>query len=402
MDRKPRILRVTTVALSLRTLLKGQMKFMKENGFEVLMTSAADDQIKSLEEDEGVKHVSIPLTRTITPFQDLKTIKEMRSLIKSFNPDIVHTHTPKAGLIGMLAAKVTGVPIRMHTVAGMPLMEKSGIIKKILLAVEKLTYAAATKVYPNSNTLAEYIVRNNLTNKNKLHVIGNGSSNGIDTSHFSKNDKIEKEAELLRSKYELGGNFIYGFIGRIVGDKGINELVKAFEKINASNPSTRLLLVGPFESELDPLQPETESLIKNHPNIINTGFQKDIRPYLELMDVFVFPSYREGFPNVVMQAGCFDLPCIVSDINGCNEIIIEGRNGTIIPPKDIESLERAMIDVLNNQEFLEGMASQARELITSRYDQKVVWEKILEEYDKNLKEIGVTRAYRESSTISNS
>ncbi|QCK15901.1 glycosyltransferase family 4 protein [Mangrovivirga cuniculi] len=390
MNRKPRILRVTTVALSLKTLLKGQMKFMGENGFEVLMTSAPDDDIDSLEEYENTRHISIPMTREITPLQDLRALREMVSLIRSYKPDIIHTHTPKAGLIGMLASKISGVPVRLHTVAGMPLMEKKGILKKVLVAVEKITYKTATRVYPNSNTLAKYIIDNKFTNSNKISVIGNGSSNGIDTEHFSPSTEINTEARILKSKHELDGNLVLGFVGRIVGDKGINELVAAFEAIHRENPRTKLLLVGPFEPELDPLKTETENLIKNHPSIITTGFQKDIRPYLELMDIFVFPSYREGFPNVVMQAGCFNLPCIVSDINGCNEIIEDGINGIIVPPKNTEQLKKAIFKLINDPDLRDQMTSKIRESIVSRYDQKVVWEKILDEYHENLKSINLT------------
>ncbi|MCX2745212.1 glycosyltransferase family 4 protein [Mangrovivirga sp. M17] len=391
MNRKPRILRVTTVALSLKTLLKGQMKFMGDNGFEVLMTSAHDDDIESLEEYENTKHISIPMTREITPFQDLRALREMVSLIRSYKPDIIHTHTPKAGLIGMLAGKFCGVPIRLHTVAGMPLMEKKGVLKSILVAVEKITYKAATKVYPNSNTLARYIIDNNFTRAYKINVIGNGSSNGINTDYFKPSEEINTEARILKSKYELDGNLVIGFVGRLVGDKGINELVKAFDEINRQNQRTKLLLVGPYEKDLDPLKEETEKLINNHPNIITTGFQKDIRPYLALMDIFAFPSYREGFPNVVMQAGCFNLPSVVSDINGCNEIVVDGKNGIIIPPKSIEALQNALLKLINDAALREMMSEKSREMITSRYDQQVVWDKIIQEYDKVLSESGIKR-----------
>src|SRR5690606_3688886 len=192
--------------------------------------------------------------------------------------------------------------------------------RKVLDFVEKLTYGCATKVYPNAKGLYDFILRNKYTSKNKLQVIANGSSNGIDTSFFSAEQISAQEKELLKSQLGIReGDFVFIFVGRLVGDKGINELVAAFRGLEV--PQAKLLLVGALETELDPLRPETVAEINANPNIIAVGFQKDVRPYFAVSQALVFPSYREGFPNVVMQAGAMGLPGIVSDINGCNEII---------------------------------------------------------------------------------
>ena len=303
----------------------------------------------------------------------------------------------------MLAAKFSNVPIRLHTVAGMPLMEAKGGKRKVLDAVEKLTYACATKVYPNSKGLQRFILDNNYAKKEKVKVIANGSSNGIDTSHFNPENHTQQQNQDLRKQLSIQEqDFVFIFVGRLVGDKGINELVQAFKSLSFGEGfrerpqkslsfgegfKLRLLLIGPQESELDPLLPETLQEMESNQNIIAVGFQEDVRPFFAISDALAFPSYREGFPNVVMQAGAMGLPSIVSDINGCNEIIIEGKNGLIIPVKNTEALQESMKRLVEDSNLHQQLKSQAREMITSRYEQKVVWEALLEEYSVLLRDI---------------
>jgi len=260
-------------------------------------------------------------------------------------------------------------------------MEVNGGKRILLNMVEKLTYACATKVYPNSYGLQKFILEEKFCGNDKLKVIGRGSSNGIDTQHFSRIEIETSDILNLKQSYNLDNpQTVFCFVGRLVGDKGINELVAAFCKVYTKDSNARLLLVGELEKELDPLLPETEKQIENHPGIVGVGWQEDVRPYLAISDVFVFPSYREGFPNVVMQAGAMELPCIVSNINGCNEIIEEGINGMIIPSKDENELYNAMLELLEKREKRELLASVSRQMIVERYEQQYVWESLLKEY----------------------
>lgn len=381
---KTKLIRLTTVPISLKVLLKGQHQFMSSKGFEVIGVSSKGPELDEVKEAEGINVVSIEMSRKITPIADLKSLWQTYRFFKKEKPQIVHTHTPKAGIVGMLAAKLAGVPIRLHTVAGLPLMEAHGIKRKILDGVEKLTYASATKVYPNSKGLYDFILQHSYTSEDKLHVIANGSSNGIDTSYFSK-DIISVDVQEKRKK-ALGissNDFVFIFVGRLVGDKGINELVSAFSKL--TNPNAKLLLVGPLETDLDPLHLETLQEIESNPRIISVGFQKDVRPYFAIANALVFPSYREGFPNVVMQAGAMGLPSIVSDINGCNEIIVEGQNGNIIPVKNTKAILEAMQRMMDDELYYTTLKSNARPMIQSRYEQSVVWKALLEEYKFLLK-----------------
>jgi glycosyltransferase involved in cell wall biosynthesis len=254
--------------------------------------------------------------------------------------------------------------------------------------VEKFTYACATNVYPNSKGLYQFIVNEELVSSKKLRVIANGSSNGIDTSFFDSEKISEVEKEELRTKLNIHNtDFVFIFVGRLVGDKGINELIEAFSKINDNK--VKLLLVGEYEHDLDALFEDTIEEIQKHPNIISVGFQRDVRPYFAISNCLVFPSYREGFPNVVMQAGAMELPSIVSNINGCNEIIEEGINGTIIPVKDSSSLFESMLKMVNNEHWRCQLAGNARDKIVSRYEQHLVWDAILNEYKRLLIEKGL-------------
>ena len=381
---KPKLIRITTVPMSLKILLKGQHHFMSENGFEVIGISSSGEELQDVEREENIRTISIEMTRTISPLKDLKSVWQLYKIFKKEKPQIVHTHTPKAGTVGMLAAKLAGVPHRLHTVAGLPLLVVKGKKRKLLDFVEKITYACATKVYPNSFGLYDIILENKYTTKDKLKVIGKGSSNGIDTSHFDP--KLFSEEQKQELKNSLGikpEDFVFVFVGRLVKDKGINELINAFSQIRkfANSQICKLVLVGTFETELDPLLLETLKEIETNPNIISVGFQKDVCPYFSISDCLVFPSYREGFPNVVLQAGAMGLPSIVSDINGCNEIVENGHNGFIIPVQNQEKLHEKMLFLLQNSEKRTEIANNSRKKIVENYERNYIWNEILKEYN---------------------
>lgn len=374
-----KLIRITTVPVSLKTLLKGQHRFMSENGYEVIGVSNEGKELHDVHENEGVRVVALEMTRTISPIKDIKALWSFYRLCKKEKPLMVHSHTPKAGIVGMLGARLAGVPIRLHTVAGLPLMEATGAKRSVLNFVERLTYSCANMVYPNSKGLYDFILKKRFANKGKLKVIADGSSNGIDTGFFSPQQiTLEQQNQLLDELNISASDFVFVFVGRLVKDKGINELVSAFSKLEGNN--VKLLLVGPFEEELDPLLPETLNEINSNENIISVGWQSDVRPYFAISDALVFPSYREGFPNVVMQAGAMGIPSIVTNINGCNEIIIDNENGVIIPPKNEKRIYDAMRFFLEYPEDVERMANNSRRLIVDRYEQSVVWNALLEEY----------------------
>lgn len=376
-----KIVRITTIPASMRSLLKGQLKFMNQY-YEVIGISGDGEALQEVRIKEGVRTEVVEMTRTISPIKDFIALFNLYSILKKEQPHIVHTHTPKAGIIGMLAAKMAGVPHRFHTVAGMPLLVASGPKRWLLNFIEKLTYTCATKVFPNSFGLQKIIINEGFATEEKLKVIGNGSSNGINTDYFNPDLFNEEELDNLKKDLNIHKNqFVFIFVGRLVSDKGINELVAAFDEFSTFQES-KLILVGWREKHLDPLLQETEAVLKRNKNIIQVGYQPDVRPYLAIANVLVFPSYREGFPNVVMQAGAMKLPSIVSDINGCNEIIKDGENGLIIPVKNVQAIINSMSFFFKHPAELEEMSSKSRQIIVENYQHSYIWNELLKEYQK--------------------
>ena len=378
-----KVVRTSTVPISLNILLKGQLKFLNQF-FEIKAVSSRGNDLEEIRIREGVGVEVLEMERKISLFKDLASLINMYTYLRQEKPQIIHSITPKAGLISMLAGKMAGVPIRMHTFTGLIFPTKKGTMQKILIKMDQLLCWAATNIYPEGKGVKSDLEKYKITSK-PLKIIANGNVSGIDLSHYNP-DTIDEvlKINLKKSLKISDSDFVFIFVGRLVGDKGINELVEAYVKIRDQN--TKLLLVGPYEND-DPLKKETLKKIQEYEDIISTGFQKDVRPYFSISNVLVFPSYREGFPNVVIQAGAMDLPSIVSDINGCNEIILHGKNGIVIPSKNIEKLAEAMKEVKKNTKQYTEMKRNARNIISSRYEQSIIWNATLYEYNMLLEKI---------------
>ena len=384
---KNKVIRITTIPLSLEKLLEGQLNFMSEF-FEMTAVSSDKERLNNYGKKEGIDVYHLEMTRKITPFKDFIAIMKFYKFLLTHKPQIVHSHTPKAGFISMIASFLARVPIRLHTVAGLPLMEAKGFKRIILNSVESLTYLCATKIYANSIGLMEFILNERYTSSKKIDVIGKGSSNGINLSYFNYNIVKKSEKEELRKKYDIAENdFVFLYVGRIVGDKGINELVESFDFLSKNYLNSKLLLVGNLENHLDPIKENTEKLICYNDKIICTGYQKDVRPFFAISDVFVFPSYREGFPNVVLQSCAMSIPVITTDINGCNEIIKDNFNGLIIPPKNLKKLREAMEVVINSPSKLSFFKSNTFKSIQHNFNQIDIWNLLKEEYRLNIEKI---------------
>jgi len=384
----PKLVRITTVPISLKFLITGQMCFMKNKGFDVVMMSADGEEIEEVQKVEGCPHKIIPLTRKITPAADLKALWILYKELRKIKPDIVHTHTPKAGLIGMMASWLARVPLRLHTVAGLPLESTTGLKRKLLLFIEWLTYKCSTEVWPNSNSLYEFIETNSLASSNKLHVIGKGSSNGIDVSEFHRDTLTKEILENVKRSISFDAKFTYFlFVGRIVKDKGIEELVRAFENLQSSFNDIKLILVGPLESDLDPLSPGSTESIESNPSIISTGFSSNVKYFMHLCDYFVFPSHREGFPNVPMQAALMNCPVIASRINGNVDIVDHEVNGLLHEKGNKQELQEKMLYALQHPLIMKEQSERLKEKITDNYDRKVIHELIFERYKGKLDQI---------------
>lgn len=372
---KKKLIRVSTVPLSLHLLLQGQLKMLSEE-YEVVAVSSPGEELEKVAEREGVRTVVVPMERRISPFKDLVSLFRLITLFRKEKPDIVHSLTPKAGLLSMLAAWIVRVPVRIHTFTGLVFPTATGWKQKLLMATDRLTCRCATYINPEGEGVKKDLENCHITGR-PLHIIGNGNINGIDLAHYDRTPEVMAEV----GKYREDDCFTFCFVGRLVRDKGMNELVSAFTDLHGEFPNARLWLVGSFEQQLDPVTPQTEHHILHHPAIRFMGWQEDVRPFLAGADAFVFPSYREGFPNVVLQAGAMGLPCIVTNINGCNEIIEDGRNGIIIPPHDREQLYLAMRTLIVSPQKTRKLASEARMQVARKYDREKLWEALRSVYD---------------------
>ncbi|WP_118973725.1 glycosyltransferase family 4 protein [Taibaiella koreensis] len=381
-----KLFRITTIPLSLNVLLRGQLAFLNRH-FRVTGISSPGAELEEVREREGIEVRAIKMEREIALAQDWRSLLALIRLFRKERPEIVHANTPKASLLAMIAARWTRVPLRIYTVTGLRFEGFPPSLKrKILVNMERLTCAMATHVIPEGNGVKDALYKNRVTRK-ELNVVANGNINGVDTRYFSPSAIAPSDLMQVRLQYSIeAGDFVFCFVGRLVRDKGIVELYQAFAQLAAEHTGLKLLLVGPFEHTGNALPDDIVEKIKSHKQIITTGFQSDIRPFLGISHTFVFPSYREGFPNVVMQAGAMELPCIVTDINGSNEIVQPGVNGLIIGTGSVPALYDAMSALFSDRHKLELLKSKSRTMIEDRYEQEYVWAQLLNRYREYLAE----------------
>ncbi len=376
-----KLIRITTVPMALRYLLPGQMRFMADNGFEVLMISADGRELAEVIEAEKCRHIIVPMTRKITPLQDIKCLFKLIRIFRKEKPDIIHTHTPKAGLLGMLAAKICGIKIRIHTVAGLPLMAETGFKYRLLKFIEKLTYAASSQVWPNSNSLLEFITEHKLTDPQKLRIIGKGSTNGIDLNRFNPDILDEKVITEIKGQINYSAQNIYILcIGRLVVDKGIAELVTVFSLLQKGYPSLKLVLVGDYETTLDPLPMATLNEIEKNDAILHINWTNHVAYYIYLANYFVFPSHREGFPNVLLQAGAMQLPVICSRITGNIDIVANNETGLLFETGNDQQILSLLEYAITQPQHMQIMAKKLQQEIQENYRQENIWQNILAAY----------------------
>jgi len=359
-----KIMRIAAAPISLDILLRGQLRFLN-NYYEIIGVASPDKEIhKKISEREGIRTIELEIERKISLLKDFKSLIKLYILFRRERPYIVHSLTPKAGLLSMMAAKAAKVPIRIHTFTGLIFPWKKGFMKKLLKMMDRLTCTAATNIIPEGEGVRNDLTNNNIMNK-LSRVLANGNINGVDLEYFKPVPKIQDN-----------GMTRFVFVGRIVRDKGIEELKEAFERLD----NVELVLVGPFEQELDPLNDNCLEWIRKSKRVVSVGFKEDIRPYLADADVFVFPSHREGFPNTPLQAGAMGLPVIATNICGCNEIIINGVTGLLIEPHNANHLYEAMKLLVENPLLRKEMGMKARIHIAERFSQQQVWDALLQFY----------------------
>ena len=377
---KRKIIRTSTVATSLNTFCRGTLRDLSRL-YDVVAVSTPDHELQEIAQREGIRVIGVPMSRPIAPLRDLVSLWRLIRVFRRERPDMVHSITPKAGLLSMIAAWICRVPVRLHTFTGLVFPTATGLKKRILILTDRITCACATHIVPEGEGVKADLINYNITRK-PLQVLGYGNIRGIDLDHYRRSPEVMEKALTLR-KPNL---FTFVFIGRVVRDKGIDELVEAFSLLHSEHPQTRLILVGRAEDNLDPVSPNTRRTIASHPAIEAVGNQSDVRPWLAASDALVFPSYREGFPNVVIEAGALDLPSIVTDINGSREIIVHGQNGIIVPPRNAQALLQAMTQFVQNPQATQAMALKARQMIASRFEKSFVQKCLFDYYNQILGE----------------
>ena len=375
---KNKIIIIVTVPVVLETWLKGQAKFLSKY-YDIEIITSYSDTIEGIKAYENVSIKTLDFTRQINIFKDIKVLIQLFFYLMKERPLIVYTLTPKAGLLGMIASWMARIRHRVHNVVGLPHLEAKGKRRVLLTLTEKITYFFANKLYCNSFNLRD--IMSIMTNK-EVSIIANGSVNGVDTDYFSNQLSQEAKNELLQSLKLKDNDFILTFVGRIVKDKGINELLRVFDTMSQNNSKIKLLLIGDYKNESDPISPKSRQIIQDNPSVRYIEFQEDIRKYLSISHLFVLPSYREGLPNVLIEAGSFGIPLVATNINGCNEVIEDGKNGLLIEKKDEDSLKVALEKLIYDRAYYQKIEANVRGSIVEKYNQNSFWKALHKEFVK--------------------
>ncbi len=371
---KPSLWIVSTVAELVDVPLRGQPSFLKDY-FDITLIADSSERLDGVGRREGVRVVGVPMTRKITPFKDLLSLWRFWRLARRERPDIIHSYTPKAGLVAMVGGRLARVPNRVHSVIGLPLVEAHGVRRWFLERAELVTYASATELLCNSIELSEYLAKE--VPSRQFPSLGGGSVDGIDGAHYSPDlDYPDRRAELGIP----GDATVLVFVGRVVPHKGVVELMAAFTALQNERPDVHLLVVGITEDELSPLPAGTLDLLRTGPGVHWVGYQTDVRSYLAASNVLVLPSYREGLPVVLLEAAAMELPVIVTDISGCREVVDGGRYGWIVTPKDVNALQTAMAIATDCPDEVKQMGVAARERVLADYSQASVRTELLAMY----------------------
>lgn len=372
------IIRAVSVARSI-CFVQPFLESLQDN-YDVRLLSSPGDELTRICDEYSVAGYPIRMNRRFSPIRDFVSLVKLITLFYREKPDMVHSMTPKAGLLCMIAAWVTRVPKRVHTFTGLVWPTSRGIKRVILMLTDKITCFCSTHIIPEGQGVLNDL--HQCITQKPMRVLGNGNIKGVDLSYFRRSPEIEVKSTDIRKD----NIYTFIFVGRLVGDKGINELIKAFEKLNSKYVNSRLILVGRFEKEIDPVANDAILTIRSNSAIEFVGpkYKDELLAYYAASDCFVLPSYREGFPNTVLEAGAMGLPCIVTDINGSREIIENGYNGIVVPPKDVDSIYKAMEYIMNNHDIACKMAANARPLIEQRFDQRFVCQCLLDFYQEIL------------------
>jgi glycosyltransferase involved in cell wall biosynthesis len=382
--KKIRLFRVANVPGALYNVLSGQLKYISQNSdFEVIAVSKKSLNLNLITSQESVLTRGIYMTRGINPLVDVVSLFQMVYLILKYRPYIIHSHTPKAGFISMLAGCICRTPVRIHTFTGLIFPTANGLFKIILLLIDKITCLCSNVIIAESFGVRNQLLAGSVTKKDIL-VLCDGHINGVDLNYFNRSSISENPIFLKRSLGILDKDIVISFIGRINHDKGVDSLVSVFLSLASSHKNIKLLVVGPIDDSGRPITSKTMAELQSNPNIIYVGYQADVRKYFMITDIFVLPSFREGFPGVLLQAGALEVPSIVTDVPGSNEVISHNINGYVYPPSDDDRLTELLDHLIVHPEVRITFSRNCRSIISDKYSSMRIWSATLSLYRKYL------------------
>lgn len=374
------LLHIVTVPMTLG-FLKGQVGYMKEKGLIVEAITSPGEFLETFAQEEQINVNSVLMLRQISPLQDIIAIIKLWKCLRKSKPQIVHASTPKGGLLGTIAAWLAGIPVRIYQIRGLPLMTANGFKRWLLWLSEKVACLLANQVLCNSHSLRKVALAENLCPEDKIKVLLGGSSNGVDAINRFNPDNLPVNARQdIRQQYGIPDEaLVIGFVGRVVRDKGIVELTLAWQQLREEFSNLHWLVVGPFEAQ-DSIPPEIEQILKSDPRIHLTGINWNTPPFYKAMDILVLPTYREGFPNVPLEAASLELPVVATIIPGCVDAIADKVTGMLVPPKEVKGLVESIRMYLKDSDLRSKHGKAGRDRVLSQFRQEAIWEAIYEEY----------------------
>jgi glycosyltransferase involved in cell wall biosynthesis len=343
-------------------VLNGRLRALRESGFRVVLIASPGELLDATAAREGIQSLAIPMERGFAPLADLVSLFRLAKALFRLGPEIAEFSTPKAGLLGGVAGLICGVPHRVYLLRGLRLETASGMKQWVLRVAERVAASCCHLVLCNSQSLRDQALKLHLAADHKLRVLGNGTSNGVDVQRFTPGPTSQR----LRLGIPEGAPVI-GYVGRLTRDKGVPELIQAFDELLMTVPEARLLLVGWYDKSEDALSPELRRQIDHHPNIVRTGFVTDTAPYYRAMDMLVLPTWREGFPNVVLEAAATGVPVITTLVTGSRDAVVPEVTGLLVPPGYPEAITEAMLQLLRDPSRRHQMGAAARKWVMERF-----------------------------------
>lgn len=394
MDPKPagesiRLVQITTIADALH-FLRGIVRLVKSKGFEVSVITSPSDFLDAFAAEESVAVLPVEMPRRIAPLDDLRALAQIRRLLRQVKPHVVHAQTPKGGLLGTTAAWLERVPARLYHIRGLPMLTATGPKRLLLRWSEKVACRLATQVLCVSHSIREAAIKEGLCPPQKIKVLFHGSGQGVDAAEKFNPERLPAETRReTRDRFAIPLDAkVIGFVGRIVRDKGIAELTGAWQVLRGAYPDLHLLIVGPFEAQ-DPVSPEIEQALKSDDRVHLAGRDWNTPPLYAAMDIVALPTYREGFPNVVLEAAAMCLPIVATRVPGCTDAVEEDVTGVLVPAQDSAALAQALRAYLDDAELCRRHGQAGRERALRDYRPESIWQATYEEYLAMLARAGI-------------